>query len=196
MPTRIAATAADTPPAYRRLNNYAQSGRERPAPQAICGLPTAGDLGPGKVPAGPPEARAGQSGRPLAGLQGNGLDPEWGDPDDPPPLPPGGDRPASPPPVPPLVDQRAFHRRVLRPGRYASLRMVLAGDAPPLRVGNRGQESARSRQGPGDGGPVVKAIWERTAERSTWTAPGRFPRMEFGSVLLLPSRRSPHYPGI
>src|SRR5260221_14480613 len=46
MPTRIAATAADTPPAYRRLNNYAQSGRERPAPQAICGLPTAGDLGP------------------------------------------------------------------------------------------------------------------------------------------------------
>src|SRR5258708_2654754 len=46
MPTRIAATAADTPPAYRRLNNYAQSGRERPARQAICGLPTAGDLVP------------------------------------------------------------------------------------------------------------------------------------------------------
>src|SRR5713101_4783283 len=46
MPTRIAATAADTPPAYRRLNNYAQSWREGPARQAICGLPTAGDLGP------------------------------------------------------------------------------------------------------------------------------------------------------
>src|SRR5258706_1822558 len=46
MPTRIAATAVDTPPAYSRLINYAQSWREGPARQAICGLPTAGDLGP------------------------------------------------------------------------------------------------------------------------------------------------------
>ena len=49
MPPRIAATAADTPQVYQRLNNYAQSGRERPARHAPRGTPTAGDLGPDYV---------------------------------------------------------------------------------------------------------------------------------------------------